>query len=282
MEIGAVPFSEKLPPDYRTFLGQLFLNKKRVNRRFSMRRFAEIAGFKSPNYLQLILNGTRSLSLPMGEQIAERFKLPASQKEYFLALLKTDLAKNETERLQAERLRLAALKKILSKQIPEAQTEVLSRWYHLAVRELFLIPKASADPKWLARMLAGCITEDQAAESVELLLRSGFLAPEGSSFKVVDPVICSDEDSLQAAFMQQHHAELLATWSKNLDRLDQKEQELGVLNIPLNSDKLPELRRRIRQFQDEIVAWVQSETQADRVVQMGTYLIPFCRQEDAE
>lgn len=261
--------------DYRSFLRAVFADKKRVNSRFSFRRFAEVVGFKSPNYLQTILEGRRGLSNEMGAQIAEKLKFTPHQRDYFLSLIKLDTATTESERNSAERARLLALKKIVSKEIPDAQREVLSRWYHLLVRELFLLPKARPDAKWISGMLAQCIDAKQAEQSLDYLTRSGFLVADGDSFKVAEPVLRTNEDSLQAAFMQQHHSELLKTWSQNLAQLSPQEQELGVLNIPIHSSKIPELRRRIRQFQDEIVGFVQSETEADRVVQLGTYLMPF-------
>jgi len=89
--------------DYRSFLRALFEEKKRINRRFSFRRFAAIVGFKSPNYLQLILDGERNLSVGTAEVIASRLKLNAGERDYFLALVKVAAAASESERADAER-----------------------------------------------------------------------------------------------------------------------------------------------------------------------------------
>ena len=264
--------------DYRLYLRGVFDAKKRVNARFSFRRFAEIVGFKSPNYLQMILDGRRNLSVETAGQISSKLKFSAPQRDYFLALVQIEQAKSDQDKAEGERNRLLALKRIVSKEIPAAQKEVLSRWYHLLVRELFLLPRHKPEAGWISEMLAGLISREEAAASIEMLCRSGFLVADGASYRVAEPVLQTDENQLQAVFMRQHHAELLQAWAKNLDKLAPGEQELGVLNIPINSAKIPELRRRIRQFQDEIVGFVQSEDEADRVVQLGTYLIPFPRE----
>lgn len=265
---------------FRSFLEAVFLAKKRLNPRYSARRFAEVVGFASPNYLQMIIEGKRGLSLEMGQQIAEKLKFTTNQKNYFLALIKLDLAKSLAEKHEAEKARLVAVKKILSKEIPAAQNRVLSKWYHLLVRELFLLKKPQSSPSWISKMLAQTIGPAQAEESIEVLCDSGFLKPAGNGYRVTEPVVQTNEDTLLGVFMRQHHSELLKTWSQNLERLSPSEQELGVLNIPINSKKIPELRRRIRQFQDEIVGFVQGETDANCVVQLGTYLMPFPKEED--
>jgi uncharacterized protein (TIGR02147 family) len=261
--------------DYRGYLKALFEQKKKLNPRFSFRRFAEIAGFKSPNYLQLILEGKRNLSPDTAGTLAERFKFSKGERDYFVALVKIESAPNEHERNEAERARLVAIRKILAKDIPAAQKEVFGRWFYLLVREVFLLKNAKADPDWISERLGGCISPAEAANAVELLRKCGLLVATDDGFKPEDPVLDTDDQRMQAALMRKFHADLLKVWAANLEKLGPSDQELGVLNIPIDSKKLPELRRRIRRFQDEIIGWVQDDKEADRVVQLGTYLIPF-------
>ena len=55
--------------------------------------------------------------------------------------------------------------------------------------------------------------------------------------------------------------------------LDKKESI--ILNIPINSKNIPELQNRIDAFMDEIIGWLQDETEADQVIQLGAHLVPF-------
>lgn len=261
--------------DYREFLRALFAEKQRINARFSFRRFSQLVGFKSPNYLQMILDGRRNLSPATATTMADRLKLSTAEKAYFVALVKLADAENDQERNLAERERLAALKRMVARDIPAAQKEVFGRWFYLLVRELFLLKGAAADPEWLSARLGGVISQAECANAVELLLRLGFLVATDTGYKPAEPVLDTDDQQMQAALMRDFHAGLLKMWAQNLERLGPREQELGVLNIPIDSRKIPELRRRIRQFQDEIIGFVQDEKEADSVVQLGTYLIPF-------
>ncbi len=74
---------------------------------------------------------------------------------------------------------------------------------------------------------------------------------------------------------QMHHAETLKIWSKSLKLLKDPSLELGLLHIPITSERIPELKKRIRNFQDEIIGWLSDESSADTIVQVVTYLMPF-------
>lgn len=261
--------------DYREYLRALFESKKKLNRRFSFRRFSAVVGFKSPNYLQMILDGKRNLSPDTAATIASRLKISAGERDYFVALVKQANAANDSERNEAERARLFALKKIVAKEIPAAQKEIFGRWFYLLIRELFLLKDARTDAEWIREKLGETVSVTEAANAVELLVRTGLLSPSDSGYKPADPVLETNEQLLQASMMRAFHADTLRMWADNLERLSPAQQELCVLNIPISSAKVLELRQRIRQFQDEIIGWVQDDKDADRVVQLGTYLIPF-------
>ncbi len=270
MEVAVSAFT-----DYREYLRALFDSKKKVNRRFSFRRFSAVVGFKSPNYLQMILDGRRNLTVDTAATVAMRLKIAGGERDYFLALVKLAGAGSPQEKNEAERARLAALKKIVSRDIPTAQKEIFGRWFYLLVRELFLLKESRSDSEWIREKLGGTISLAEAANAVELLRRTGMLASSDTGYVPVEPVLDTNDQQMQAALLRAFHADTLRTWAANLETLGPAEQELGVLNIPIDSAKIPELRKRIRQFQDEIIGWVQDEKNADRVVQLGTYLIPF-------
>jgi len=273
MELNGRPIGEY--EDYRVFLNAVFEMKKKTNHRFSFRRFAELAGLKSPNYLQLIIEGRRNLTLSTARQIAGRLKFASGEKEYFLSLVKFDGARDTAEKNEAIRARLTALKKIVARDIPLVQKEIFGRWFYLLVRELFFLPTASADPAWICDKLGGLISLGEAGRAVQLLTRLGLLKEKGGQLVPEDPVLDTNDQNMQASLLRDLHADTLKAWAAHLHKLSPADQELGVLNIPIRSENIPELRRRIRQFQDEIIGWVQEEKQADRVVQLGTYLIPF-------
>lgn len=261
---------------YRKYLSDFFAFKKSGKASFSYRRFASLVGVKSPNYLQLVMQGKRNLSEDVGEAVARVAGLKDAEKAYFLTLVRKEVARSEVEKRRVERDMSAVVKRLVTRGILRSQADVLTKWYHLLVRELVLLPDFEATGAYVSKKLSGLISEEQAEESLRLLLKNGFIrASVPGKFEQSDPVLDTGDHAFQRSLMDAHHSETLKTWSQNLARLSPAEQERGLLNIPIRDEMLPELQARIRQFQEELIGWLQSVENPTRVVQLGIYMMPF-------
>jgi uncharacterized protein (TIGR02147 family) len=260
---------------YRRYLEAFYSYKKSLRAGFSFRQFSALAGLKSPNYLQLVIKGERNLSSQIAEQVASAMKLTPHETSYFLSLVQQENARTDDELREAEKEGLAALKKLVAKQVPSLYAEVVSRWHHLVVREMSFLPDFEPTGEYIARQTRGMITADQGELSLSYLIKAGFLVEREGRWQTADPVIDTGEDTFTHVHMQALHAETLRVWSDHIGEYDPRLQELGVLNIPMAAKKIPEFKERIRRFQDEIIGWLQSETEPDAVVQLGTYLMPL-------
>lgn len=274
--VKQLPFPDILKyRDYRIYLRDVYNFRKHLRPGFSYRQFSQLAGLKSPNYLQLVILGERNLTERTAERIAQALKLRPKEIDYFIALVRLDNAATPEERREAERWQLVAAKRLAAKEIKNVQSEVLSEWYHLLVRELVLFKDFEPSGEYIAKKLNNTISVEEAQQSLALLLRAGFLIEKDGRYQQADPVLDSGLDLFMHSFMQQFHSGLLKVWSKNLENLGAGQQELGVLNIPIAKDKIPLLREKIRIFQDEIIGLVKDEDNPDCIVQLGTYLLPF-------
>ncbi len=261
---------------YRTFLCDWFEFKKRHRAGFSYRRFSAVLGLKSPNFMQLVLAGERNLSEELAKKVCEQLGLKGSQKNYFLAIVGYEQAKSQEEKLKFEKLLLIEKRKMVTTHVEKLKTEILSRWYHMLVRELVFLPNFEPSGEFISSALNGLISEQEAEVSIRMLIESGFIEKgENGKYQAKEAALDTGDFIFKRALMQENHSQTLQIWGKNLKDLNTHEQELGLLHIPINSEKIPELRDRIRKFQDEIIGWLCEEKNPDRVVQLGTYLIPY-------
>ncbi len=262
--------------DYRKFLSAWFHFKKSLRRGFSYRQFSSLLELKSPNYLQLVIQGDRNLSEDLAEKFGRLAKLSEGDRLYFCGLVRLAHAPNEQVAKEAEKQLLVARKKMSTTYLEKIKTEILSRWYHMLVRESVNLKDFEPSGEYISRKLSGLISPGQAEASLQLLLTAGLLKmDEAGRLRATDQVLDTGDGVFSYQMMHQTHGETLTEWGKNLSKLNPKEQELGLIHIPISSQKIPELRNRIRQFQDEIIGWLESESEADRLIQLGTYLIPF-------
>jgi uncharacterized protein (TIGR02147 family) len=265
---------------YRAFLKDWYEFKKGLRPGFSYRRFSQILGLKSPNFLQLVISNQRNLSLPLAAKFCRLNHFSAPERAYFLALVQFEDAGSEKDKTEAEKSRRIALRKLITNPMAKDQEEVFSRWHHMLVRELVFLPDFEPSGNYISRRLSGLLTPEEAEESLAMLKRSGFLVVRNGRLVPAEPVLDSGNSVFTHEQMQRHHGETLVKWGKNLEKLDPPNQELGLLHIPISSDKIGELKKRIRRFQDEIIGWLESEPNPDRVVQLGTYLIPFEKERE--
>jgi len=261
---------------YREFIRDWSEYKKKQRPGFSYRRFSALLGLKSPNFMQLVILGERNLSDELSAKMCRVMGLKGAQRAYFMALVHFEQARSNEDKERAEKQLLVATKKLVTNPIDKVRDQVVSEWYHMLVRELVLLPSFEPNGEYIAERLNHLITPEEAERSFRMLVQLGMIVQGlDGRFRPEDVAIDTGDYIFSRDQMEKHHGETLVTWGKNLSRLSPKEQELGLLHIPISSDKIPELRERIRKFQDEIVGWLCEETNGDRVVQLGTYMIPF-------
>lgn len=264
--------------DYRLFLQDFYQFKKSHRNGFSFRKFAELAGMKSPNYLQLVIQGKRNLTLDSAQAVSAALRLSKVESSCFVALVRLSLPEEEEMREKAYRDHLASLGAVLKKQIPKEKNEVLEHWHHLVLREVMIYMGSSATLDQISEHLRGILSTEEIERSLELLLRTGFLKHEADTYVQDQPVVETGDGFGELRIIRAHR-EILQNWARYLELFPAEERELGVINIPIHSSKIPEFKKRIRQFQNEIVGWLQSEDDPDSVVQLGTYLIPITRKK---
>ncbi len=97
--------------NYRKYLGDFYLEKKSKNPLYSYKLFSEAAGIKSPNYLTLIVEGERNLTITNVHYFARAMKLRPDETEFFEALVLFNQSKAPLEQTYY-RDRLHALKKV--------------------------------------------------------------------------------------------------------------------------------------------------------------------------
>lgn len=280
MEVTSPPGSLPEPPqvlkftDYRQFMLAAYEFKRSRRSGFTYRRFSQMAGLKSPNFLNMVIKRKRNLSLDLAGPVAKALGLNGVEAQYFIGLVAKDRAKNTADNEQAQRKLQAARRAIVTKKIPAAQMKVLTHWWFLVIREMLTLPDFEPRGEWISRRLRGLVSCEQAEEALKTLVESGFVCVKDGAWRACEPTIDTG-DTAPGDQLLQGHIEMMRVWAQLLPALTSEERELGYLNIPIASSKLPEFKERIRRFQDEIIGWLQEESEPDLIVQLATYLIPM-------
>lgn len=267
--------------DFRKYLGEWFQYKKATRRGFSHRTLSQKLGLSSPNFVLLVIKGERNISMELAEKLSSVIGHADEEKEYFLWLVRLDQAKDSRERLEAQRNLLRLVRKVSTSVLKSCQLDVIGSWQHMLIRECVFFSDFKPEAEYIAKKLDYFISLEEAEASIEFLIKGQYwIQDQNGQWKANDPVLDTGDNVFTGILMNELHSKTLDQWSKWIQEVEPTQRELGLLYIPINSNKIPELKKRIRDFQDEIIGWLQDEKEADQIVQLGTYLMPLRRKSD--
>jgi uncharacterized protein (TIGR02147 family) len=177
--------------DYRLYLRDFYEEKKKIAR-FSYREFSRMAGFSSPVFIKLVIEGKSSLRKSSIPKISQALGLIKKERLYFRNLVLFNQARTVDEKMSC----LSELKKITSsiniQALSDDKFEYFSEWYHSVMRELLNIMKSGVDYGELGRLVRPAIPAQEAEKSVALLRKLGMIREEADgAVRVTDQFVSS-------------------------------------------------------------------------------------------
>jgi uncharacterized protein (TIGR02147 family) len=266
--------------DYRAFLRAYYVEQKNRNKGFSFRLFARHAGLASPNYLKLVIEGNRRITDKSLPNFVKGLRLSKEEEGYFKALVAYQEAKDtdtrENSKDELARLRARNLKRVA--ELEETRADYLKHWYHLAVRELVTLDGFKPCPAWISSMLRHRITEEQAKESLELLLKLGFVKVQHGVYVLAEPLLTSgDEISNRrvAGLIQNIHRQMSDLAMKTMEEEAKEWRELNGLTLAVPLSKVPEIKNAIKRFSRELNQTFSSEEANEAVYYLAVQFFPL-------
>jgi uncharacterized protein (TIGR02147 family) len=259
--------------DYRAFLADFYEAKKR--RGFSYRAFSRATGLGAPNYLKLVIAGTRNLTPVMAERFAASCGLAGEPAAYFQHLVEFNQAKTATERNRSYE-RLAGFRRYRQVQKLElAHAAYHSTWYLPAIRELCASPAFREDHEWLASVMRPAIKPNEAKNALDLLLELGLLERDATGrLRQCTPVVSTGAETRHMN-IRNYHLEMLRCATRAIESVPAKERDISSLTLCLSSEGLARFKQRIADFQRELIELAEQETERSQAVQVNFQLFPL-------
>lgn len=233
--------------DYRDFLKDRYRQLKDADPLFSFRYFSKQAGFGSPNYLKLVMDGKRNLSSDAIGKFAKGLRLDAHESEYFRYMVEFNQC-DHVQKRQVYEAKLMYLRELFKVKtlIPELY-DYYHDWYHAAIREIVRKGKVKNDPATIGRSLVPAIGEEEAKSSVDLLKKLNFVTENTDGM-----LVCAETmeiDAQSAALAQKIHYEQMAELAaQSLYTQGPETQDFESVTLSLPQEKVGELREKIREL----------------------------------
>lgn len=235
---------------YRDYLRVILIERKKINKAYSLRAMAMQLGFSS-SQLSEAMSGKANFSEHSLRKIAKKLKLNTRETEYLCLLGEFENQKD----IQAREIALQKIQKLTHKKSPIVDLSIdyfiqISDWYHSAILELLSLPDFSFDPPQIAYTLD--ISKVEAELAVERLIRLGLIEQtDGQCRRIVaDFVVQSSEKN---AALKKFYRQMFEKASTALDRQTPTERWSGYETFPVAEEALPEIREACNRFFDEVL-----------------------------
>ena len=256
--------------DFRRYLADCIEAIKKQKQKFSFRSFAELAGYTSPNFLQLVISGQRKINQAAILATARALRLKKPETEFLANLAAFNQAKTLQEKdLYYQRLlrcRPYAETRIMDRR----QYEFGSRWYNPAVRELAIHPDYPDDPAWIAAKLDPAVSRRQVEQSLALMEKLELLKrdPATGKWRQADPSISTPAE-VHSLTVKKFHKQSFQLASRSLDKVPPEQRDIRSATLGLSAEGRFEVKKRLTVFWQEILAYAATQKEPEMVYQLA-------------
>jgi uncharacterized protein (TIGR02147 family) len=262
--------------DYRGFLRDLYERNKALDAKFSYRFFAQHLGFASSATLKLVIEGTRNLSKKSLLAVSQGLGFEGRIAEYFENLV----FYNQAEKL-TEKDHFFAKLNSLQRQgqmvaVERDQFAYFEKWYHTALRELVCM-QTNSQPQDLAAQLSPEISPADVQASLELMLRTGFLDQEGSSYFQTEPVI-GLHDTRRASVLVGFQKNMLQLAQESFERFPPDARVGSSTTFGISTKTYKDFVKLLREFRTQLTELARRDPEPERVYQLCIHLFPLSKE----
>ncbi len=250
---------------YRQFLKD-YVEFKLESTELSYRAFSRRSGINSPNFLQLIIKGSRNLTVSSALKVVKGLNLTGTDKKYFIKLVEFDSAKNTEEKLKV----LQVLKNL---SISNNSQKILdnslnSSWLNQIIWELASTKNFQMIPNNIYARLNGLASLGEITESFQFLVDKGYLEKIDSKHQYRQANVSFDStNDFKNLSLQYTHLKFLKLAEKHFsDPLDHREYQ--GLTIAVSENKLPFVKNRIREFISQLNEELLNDQDAINVIRI--------------
>jgi len=246
----------RLPMNYQSLLQAEFRKRKIVNPRYSVRGFARFLGIDASSLSQ-ILRGKRRPGAAFLRTSGKRLGLNEAEVLHFL----------ERARAKADPVDL-----------DDVRYRIMASWHHVALFELFALPGFRPEPREIARLLK--ISAREAGFALERLEAVGLLRKNAAGvYERPSPFFTTVGYPLSSPAHRQVQGEFFSYALNSIERHGYENREHSGLTIAARVSDLPAVRKKMRDFQTKLNAWIESRGTPDSVYQLSMAYFPLVEAE---
>ncbi|MFP4164523.1 MAG: TIGR02147 family protein [Chitinispirillaceae bacterium] len=267
--------------DYRVFLHDYYVYKKKADPSFSHRTFLSGAGMTGPNFLKNVIDGKRNLSRDGIAAFSRALGLKKKERQYFETLVLFNQARDphRKEHLFSKLTTFGDRSSVARMQ--RDQYEYLGTWYAVAIREYLHGNEFDGDYESLGKAVCPPVSARQARKAVELLERLGVIrSKENGDYEVVSPLLSTGAE-VESLSARRYHREMADLARKAID-LPRDKRYLRGITGSFSEETRQCIIEEMDRFARRVMELIENDSGSRRVHQLNMQLFPLQQSEDEE
>lgn len=269
--------------DFRLFLADFYQFKKDSTKRslrpYNYAIFSAAADIKSPNYLKMIIEGKRNLSMDMVAKFAKACGLNKAQSDEFKLLVTFNQADDPADRNYAlkqlseyrvqQKLKLGEFDRKVFEKVPN--------WIGWIIYALVDQEGVTFETSQLKDLLRGKASESEINEALENLIRTGELVRDPQTQKIAKGKPTEAPEEIPSALVRKLQMQLMYLGLESLYQDNAAEREFGSLTLSLTEKEFEDIKFKLRQMRKSLHkenAIARMSSKGERVYQLNLQLFP--------
>lgn len=260
--------------DYREFLRTLFEEKKREHSFYSYRLFSQKAGFKSPNFLKLVLDNERNLTKESVFKVVKAFSLGRKEADYFENLVFL----NQSKTIEEKNSYLMRLMRYRTKSDPrkleESEYEYYSKWFNPVIRELVTSVDFKDDFRKLGAAVIPAISASEAEKSVNLLLTLKLIEKKDGEYVKTHESLTTGPQVRSIAVANYHKA-MMKLAAESIERFPSHTRDISGVTLSVSNYTYGAIIEKLQALRLELLQMAEADKNVQKVVQLNLQLFPL-------
>ena len=258
--------------DFRHYL-KAAVEDLRCRGQFSYRKFSSHAGFSSPNFLLLLIQGDRNLSEAGATKLGMAFGLKGLKLQFFKALVQFNQCTAPQQRFKHSQTLLKFKAKLNIQFIEEDQSEYFQKWIHVAIRELLLLePKITMDE--ILKRLRPSVKKQEIENSLILLTKLKLIERNADQCSVSHQSVSTGSQFVTASAFR-YHQEMIELGKDSLQNFPRDQRYISGSTVSLSWDNFKTIQAKIAELRSEILALSEIDQNKEEVFQINFQLFPL-------
>jgi uncharacterized protein (TIGR02147 family) len=262
------------------------LTKKSL-RPYTYQVFSAGADIKSPNYLKMVIDGKRNLSMDMVLKFAKALGLNKESTDEFKLLVQftqeNDPALRNIFLKKLNEHRISA--KLKSGEIDAKTWEKLPNWISWILFAMIDQTGVEFKPDKLVKLLRGTVNEEEVRQALQAIIDSGEVevSPEGMVVRKNNLIETPEDVSVQ--LVRKLQSELMYLGLESLFKDSASDREFGSATLALTKEEFEEIKFQLRKIRKQIQkdnSVKRAGTKGDKVYQLNLQLFPVTDRVNAQ